>query len=413
MIKVENVDIWGFEHAVRGMRNPLNSWAKSDSEYEPANFCDNTYNIGPNDLDLMRRLYKAGPEHRKYLRQIFVSMDITAPLYWASEFDTYKIGVVRNSCSFMHKGVSKPFEINDFSIHDDRVYEILSPIKKDINKPVYKDTDEYKIYTCKNGRTYKVYKNGKIIAEEFEYTDSVGRTRKYGRIECKPSVNNNGYYYLNLGRCERWLLHRLVATVWIDNPNNYATVNHIDGNKGNNNVDNLEWCSLTENIKKGFDNGLYDNISSPHSIYIRWKRGLRILPPETRSQLIHDYRRGMSRGEIVNKYEITKLQADRILAAAANVENEDLYCLCYYWERIIDALNTLRDEYLITKDDNIFQQIRCLLPCGYNIRYTVTMNYENVISMIKQRSGHKLDEWNDFVEILKGLPYIEEITRES
>ena len=110
MIKVEKVDIWGFEHAIRGMRNPMNSWDKSDS--------DHTYNIseiGPNDLDLMKRLYKAGTEHRKYLRQIFVSLDITAPLYWWKEFDTYKVGTVSNSCSTMHKISAKEFELNDFS----------------------------------------------------------------------------------------------------------------------------------------------------------------------------------------------------------------------------------------------------------------------------------------------------------
>lgn len=83
MIKVEKIDVWGFEHAVRGMRNPLNSWNKSDSYFEDTiDVNSKAYSIGENDLDLMRRLYKAGTEHRKYLRQIFVSMDITAPLYW-------------------------------------------------------------------------------------------------------------------------------------------------------------------------------------------------------------------------------------------------------------------------------------------------------------------------------------------
>lgn len=117
MIKVKNIEPWGFEHAIRGMRNPMNSWAKSDSEWEPANFCDATFTVGENDLDLMKRLYKSGPEHRKYLRQIFVSMDIIAPLYWWKEFDTYKVGTVANSCSTMHKIAAKKFELDDFS-HD-------------------------------------------------------------------------------------------------------------------------------------------------------------------------------------------------------------------------------------------------------------------------------------------------------
>jgi hypothetical protein len=111
MIKVENIETWGFEHAIRGMRNPMNSWDKSDSRI----YNNEAYVIGDNDLDLMQRLYKAGHPHRKYLRQIMVSMDITAPLYWWKEFDTYKVGTTANSCSTMHKIHSKEFELEDFS----------------------------------------------------------------------------------------------------------------------------------------------------------------------------------------------------------------------------------------------------------------------------------------------------------
>ena len=110
MIKVENIDTWGFKHAIHGMRNPLNSWDKSDSYIE---LCD--VFVGDADLALMHKLYKAGAEHRKYLRQIFVSMDITAPLYWYKEFDTYKVGTVANSCSTMHKIHAKEFTLDDFS----------------------------------------------------------------------------------------------------------------------------------------------------------------------------------------------------------------------------------------------------------------------------------------------------------
>ena len=110
MIKVERVETWGFEHAVRGMRNPMNSWDRSDSMFGKTYWC-----IGPDDLELMQKLYKAGTEHRKYLRQIFVSMDITAPLYWWKEFDTYKVGTVANSCSTMHKIHEKEFSLSDFS----------------------------------------------------------------------------------------------------------------------------------------------------------------------------------------------------------------------------------------------------------------------------------------------------------
>jgi len=121
MIKIENLETWGFEHAIRGMRNPMNSWAKSDSFYPPMPneiknyFVPKNFYLGPNDLELMRKLYLAGTEHRKFMRQIFISLDITAPLYWWKEFDTYKVGTVTNSCSTMHKLQEKEFAWTDFS----------------------------------------------------------------------------------------------------------------------------------------------------------------------------------------------------------------------------------------------------------------------------------------------------------
>lgn len=134
-IKFENTQVMNFEGAIRGMRNPLNSWDKSDSgnsclemdcnkcSYNiPGSIhCKNEigslteYIIGPNDLDLMKKLIKAGSDHRKFMRQILVSVDITAPLYWWKEFDTYKVGTVANSCSTMHKIHDKEFTLEDFS----------------------------------------------------------------------------------------------------------------------------------------------------------------------------------------------------------------------------------------------------------------------------------------------------------
>ena len=126
-MKFENTQVWGFEHAIRGMRNPKNSWALSDSHWT---LCEqqtpegewiktwDEYCIGPRDEKLMQTLIKAGPEHRKFMRQIFVSVDITAPLYWWKEFDTYKVGTVANSTSTMHKLTSAPITLDCFDIDD-------------------------------------------------------------------------------------------------------------------------------------------------------------------------------------------------------------------------------------------------------------------------------------------------------
>lgn len=199
MIKIENIEVYNIARAVFSARNALNSWNKSDSDLEHDI-------LGENDLDLAKRLYKAGSEHRKYLRQIFVSMDVTAPLYWWKEFDTYKVGTVANSCSTMHTVHKKEFELSDFS-HD-----------------------------------------------------------------------------------------------------------HITG---------------------------YDN--------------------------------------------------------------------AIFMGQVIQRLNINRDLYLNSKNKAYWWNIIQLLPSSYNQRRTITMNYENVVSIIKQRSGHKLTEWEDFIAELKKLPYITEI----
>lgn len=112
MIILERTSVMNLENAMRGARNPLNSWGRMDSSFDE----NGSFVLGPNDLDLAKRLRKAGSDHRKYLRQVFVSVDITAPLYWWKEYDTYKVATVANSTSTMHKIHSKPFELADFSV---------------------------------------------------------------------------------------------------------------------------------------------------------------------------------------------------------------------------------------------------------------------------------------------------------
>lgn len=215
MIKVELGEVWGWKHALRGMRNPMNSWDRADSDIERGF-------IGKNDADLMRRLYNGGAVHRKYLRQVFVSADITAPLYWWKEYDTYKVGTTANSCSTMHKIAAKPFELDDFSWD----------------------------------------------------------------------------HLLNTG------------------------------------------CDLFE-LKWGTDCS-------------------------------------------------TMVQPQHFLI-----------------EYIIPVLNVCREKYLETKDKRYWWQMIQLLPSSYNQKRTVTFSYENAVTMIEQRSGHKLDEWNEFVEQLKTLPFMD------
>lgn len=229
MIKFEHPEVWGWEHAIRGMRNPMNSWDKSDSRFnydieaatvgdEEPQYIHIDATIGYNDLSLMRRLIRAGSSHRKFLRQIFVSVDITAPLYWWKEFDTYKVGTVANSCSTMHKIAAKEFTLDDFS------HEHLS-----------------------------------------------------------------------------------------------------------------DFSSHPENVQD----------------------------PLT------------------------------ILSST------------------IKTLNSCRECYIKEKDNFFWWQLIQLLPQSYNQKRTVTMTYENLLNMVSQRRGHKLDEWHDFCDWVFTLPYAEELLKEG
>ena len=128
MIKIENIDVYGFEAAIRGARNPMNSWNKMDSYYEFGRF-----QIGEDDYDLLRRLTIAGPEHRKWNRMVTVTMDITAPLYFLKEWDTYKVGTVANSCSTMHRIQAKKFEMSDFSVEHLRSLRVMHEVIDELN----------------------------------------------------------------------------------------------------------------------------------------------------------------------------------------------------------------------------------------------------------------------------------------
>ena len=233
MIKVEDIEVWGWTHALRGMRNPMNSWHKSDTNITltGSKVCaprlhqttSEEPHFGEADAKLIHSLVKGGTEHRKFLRQVFVAMDITAPLYWWKEFDTYKVGTVANSCSTMHKLTSKSITLDDFSIDDMDV------------------------------------------------------------IDSEDEFSPKDFFHIVVANCEMY-----------------------------------------------------------RQKYLMYKQ----------------------------KAELNPKKAKHYNSCAKR-----------YWRKLIQ-----------------------LLPSAYNQRRTITMSYENVLAIIHQRSGHKLDEWNDFVEVLTNLP---------
>lgn len=384
-MKFENTEVFNFEGALRGMRNPMNSWDRNDSyqgEYH--------YIIGENDLKLAQTLIKAGSEHRKFMRQIFVSVDITAPLYWWSEYDTYKVGTTANSCSKMHKMLAKPFEMNDFSFNE------LPGYKNEVSQYI-PDFDYDKEVWKEIGQTgYEVGNFGRI---------------RHGNRILAGSYHNDGYIFTTI-KGNQTPIHVFVAKAFIPNPNNLPEVNHKDGNKMNNSAENLEWVTRSENQKYAANLNLQPKNLSTYAGKFS---------DEQREEIKKLWNNGeYSKREIAKKYNVSHTCICDILnnkyryATKVNIFKTVA-------KPIIDTLNELRDSYLhetnASKKKQIWYTILQLLPSSYNQKRTVTMTYENVFNIIRQRKNHKLNEWSGtddinepyFISWAKELPYAEEL----
>lgn len=200
MLKVENVEVLGWDAAIRGMRNPLNSWEKSDSQFvrDPDYGCFGVCpcaelvdcdccHVGPNDLKLMNTLRNAGTDHRKFMRMITVYLDITAPLYWWKEFDTYKVGTVANSCSTMHKIAAKEFTLDDFS-HEHLVDDL--DVRIEIGGTDHRDTGPMEVL-CMTIDVLNHYREKYLAAMKTdEYTGLPAKDIWWQMIQLLPSSYN-------------------------------------------------------------------------------------------------------------------------------------------------------------------------------------------------------------------------------
>ena len=388
MIKLEKTDVFGFESAIRGMRNPFNSWKLSDSEFSIENSVKDgrfkqSVELGANDLKLMRCLAKSGDDHGKFLRMINVTVDITAPLYWWKEHDQYKVGTTTNSCSTMHRLLSKPFEMSDFS------FDKLPGYKKDI-KYFIPDVDE----------TKEEWRN--TVQDEYYLVSNEGRVKHDGRL-LSGSIHKDGYIFVNI-RGKKYAKHRVVAEAFIPNPDNKPYVNHIDGNKQNNKVENLEWCTQSENIIHAYANGLQPQVLSTY-------KGK--FDCEQREEIKQLWDSGMfSRRQLAEKFGVSHTCINDIIndkykyAEKTNVYEEVA-------RPLVDTLNELRDAWFTCEDEQdkktIWYSIIQLLPTSYNQKRTVQLNYQVLKSMYFARKNHKLDEWREFCKWCETLPYFKDI----
>lgn len=385
MIKLENTEVVGWEAAIRGMRNPMNSWEKSDSIFiEDGEYHDITGpRIGSNDHDLMMRLASAGPVHAKYRRMIVVYVDILAPEYWWSEFDTYKIGTVANSCSKMHKLLERPFEMNDFS------FDHLPGFKNEVGQYIPDFDYENEIW--------------KEIAKTGYEVSNLGRIR-HGKCILAGSYHSDGYIFININR-QQIPLHRFVANAFIPNPYHLPEVNHKDGNKMNNSVDNLEWVSRSENQLHAVKNHLQPSGLSTYTGKFS---------EEERNKIKEMWNEGQySKRELAKIFNVSHTCINDILNDKYRYVNK-VNIFETVARPMVDLLNELRDSWLRESDPvikkTIWYSILQILPVSYNQKRTIMLNYEVLAGIYPMRKNHKLDEWHDFCRWIEDLPFSEVIT---
>lgn len=413
-MKFEHTQVMNFEAAFRGMRNPKNSWKLSDS-----NFHDDCHNpgdhncesckyfdgmgkpclpyIGPKDLALAQSLIRAGSEHRKFMRQIFVSVDITAPDYWFKEFSTYRVGTVENSTSTMHKVMSRPFTYDMFELKGMRGYrKIVEQSSNEI------DLDNEIWAPWPSNPTYVVSSEGRVKRNTYVSTHG----QRYKERMLNGSLHEDEYIFISVlidGQRRQIPKHRMVAETFIENPLDKPEVNHKDGNKQNNRVGNLEWVTRQENMIHSVQTGL-----SPVNVHTYTGK----FTKEQREQIIEEYSLcNISKRELAKKYNVSHSTICSITNGkyqyGADVRDEYAE-----FQRTLDELNALRDEYLETRDKQVWKMLIQKLPMSYLYTRTVTMSYENILAMCSkgQRRFHKLTEWSqDFISWARSLPYAQEL----
>lgn len=387
---IEKYNVYNLEGAIRGMRNPLNSWDMIDSDFEEGV-------LGENDLELAKKLVKAGSDHRKFMRQIFVSVDVTAPLYWWKQFSTYSVGVVENSTSTMHKIHSEEITVGDFE--NNKLKGNINKIENKANK-VNEDTEVWKDYP-KFDR-YKVSNQGRIIRKF--YRSPSGRKNKEKILT--NIDQNDGYFRVGIKKREEgsnttYLVHRMVAETFLENKEDKEFVNHIDGNKKNNCVDNLEWVTREENVIHAVDNNM---------IGYNYLRNKKIsdnnieLSDKQINEIILMSEKGASAREIAEDFSVSHTTINDVINGKYNKISLPSFDLL---EIIVKKLEELRVLYNKTDDKQYWYELIQLLPSSYKQKRTITLNYEVLLNIYTSRKNHKLEEWHYFTDWIETLPYFE------
>lgn len=420
-IKIKTLEIAGLSSVLHALRLPFGKECRSHSEFNYELDGDYlrtstfTY-INEKDLHLLSVLVKRGDEHAKAIRGMMVYAEIEAPMFWWSEADTYRIGTERlSSTSTMHTIGNGCLTIRDFSVPQ-IIYDILDPEQKakEIQPLRIDEPKELKSVTKEYfGRMYEIWNNGDIYAMPFD-TDEIlpcgAKRRRHfekAKIKTGKTRNQHGYYQVRLGgrNGKTLMLHRILAECFVDNPYGHNIVNHIDGNKGNCSISNLEWCTSSFNNKHAFDSELKE--ITLRQRYLHYKKNLKWSNEDIR-QWGDDRAKGLTLQEIADKYG-TCVSVVNHYTNGSRYDNMSEYSMWFdlakYYEDTINHVNDLASLYKDTEDFDYVIRIKEILPTSFIQKRIQVFSYQTLKRIYHQRKNHRLPMWHDFCTWVESLPF--------
>lgn len=431
MLEIKTVEIAGFASAVQALRLPFGKECRSEITHDYCGWVDdpdikNFHSecgvlFDDKDLALMANLTKNGDEHAKVVRGINVFAEISAPLSFWSEADTYRVGTERlSSESTMHTIGNGGISIYNFEVPQ-ILYDILGEKQKKetTKKPLFIETPNELRSVTKTyfGRGYEIWNNGNIYALPFDTDEvlpnGVVRSRHFDRklIKIGTTKNHQGYYQIRLGgrRGKTMLLHRVLAEAFIENPNGYEVVNHKDGDKSNCSISNLEWCTSSDNNKHAFENGL--NEISIKQRYLHYK-----LCHRWTNDDIDAWRKMRSNGETLKTIADLYGTTEKIVCQYTNgdryrysSEYSEWFELAKTYEDIINKINDFSALYKESGDFEFVIRIKEILPTSFIQKRVQMFSYQTLRRIYKQRRNHRLPMWHDFCEWIETLPFFKTI----